>query len=334
MRRLLPGLICSVVILVGCTAQSTTDQTQELNELKKQIEENSVEKDALLSTIKHQKEELELAMNQQVNSDSTTLLAKNIEKYPQTLYKSSRFDSDGDGEEEIIELYVNAEKMENGSLAWDDGQDWLLVVKDGEITYPLFDDYIQLGSLDFSTTTFDGEPGIVMLMTQHANITFQKLTYNKEEKGYKIETFYHKENMQEHYNQPASYAFFKDAYELMEIAFTAKTLVVLEASENSLQDRQERMAIIEPILVDVESAQQKLKMVVELNHELQISLDSTIDLLYEMVNNPPTAEQMNELRSIHNAFTEIENGELIIEGENKIHPDVKEKFQRIGFVKF
>ncbi|WP_186669110.1 hypothetical protein [Sporosarcina sp. BP05] len=334
MRRLLPGLICTIVILVGCTAQSTTDQTQDINELKKQIEENSLEKEALLSTIKNQKEELELAKNEQVTSDSTTLLAKNIEKYPQTLYKSSTFDIDGDGEDEIIELYVNVEKMENGSLAWDDGQDWLLVVKDGGITYPLFDDYIQLGSLDFSTTTFDGEPGIVMLMTQHANITIQKLTYDKKEKGYEIETFYHKENMQDHYNQPASYGFFKDAYELMEIAFTAKTLAVLEASENSLQDRQERMAIIEPILVDVENAQQKLKVVVELNRELKISLDSTIDLLNEMVNNSPTADQMNQLRSIHSVFTEIGNGELIIEGVNQIHPDVKEKFQRIGFIKF
>ena len=332
MKRLLLGILCLVGIRVGCTAQSKTDQTKEINDLKKQIDQMSLENDALLNTIEEERKALELAMNQQATNDYSMILAKDIEKYPQTLYKKKTIDIDGDGEEEIIELHVNVGITDNGSFTWDDGQNWLLVVKDGEITYPLFDDYIQLGSLDFSTTTFEGEPGIVIHMTQHSNITIQKFTYDKKEKGYLKETFYKKENMQDQYNQPASYAFFEDAYELMEIAFTGKALVVLEASENSLQDPQERMAMIEPILDDIGNAQHLLKRVLELNRELNVSLDSTIDLLNQMVNNPPTAEQMNQLRSIHDAFKEIGKVDLIIEEDNQIHPAVKEKFQRLDFI--
>ena len=164
---------------------------------------------------------------------------KNIRK---RFIRKLTVDIDGDGEEEVIELYVNAGKMENGLFAWDDGQNWLLVVKDGEKTYPLFDDYVQLGSIDFSTTTFDRKPGIVMIKTQHSDRTVQKFTYDKNEKGYQKETFYKKENTNDHYNQPASYAFFKDAYKLMDMAFTTKTISVLEASEKTLQDSQERRA--------------------------------------------------------------------------------------------
>jgi hypothetical protein len=43
----------------------------------------------------------------------------------------------------------------------------------------------------------------------------------------------------------------------MEIAFTTKALSVLEASEKSLQDSQERWLIIEPILVDIYNAQKR-----------------------------------------------------------------------------
>ncbi|MFJ7828505.1 hypothetical protein [Psychrobacillus sp. NPDC096623] len=332
MRRLLLAILCLVGILAGCTAQSNTDQTKDINDLKKQIDQMSLENDTLLNTIEEERKALDLAMNQQVNNDYSMIPAKDIEKYPQTLYKKKTFDIDGDGKEEIIELYVNVGIMENDSFAWDDGQNWLLVVKDGEITYPLFDDYIQLGSLDFSTTTFDGKPGIVMHMTQHSNIIIQKFTYDKKEKGYQKETFYKKENMNDQYNQPVSFAFFEDAFKLMEIAFTDKTLVVLEASENSLQNPEERMAIIEPILVDIGNAQHLLEMVLELNRELNVSLDSTIDLLNQMVNNPPTAMQMNQLRSIHNVFKEMGKDDLIIEENNQIHPDVKEMFQRFDLI--
>lgn len=337
MRKLLLGSVCLVGMLAGCTDQSNTDesnadQSKEINELKKQIEQLSLEKDALLNILEEERKALELAMNEQVNNDYSMILAKDIEKYPQTLYKTTTLDMDGDGEDEVIELHVNAEKMEDGLFAWDDGQNWLLVVKDGEKTFPLFDDFVQLGSIDFSTTRFDKKPGIVMIKAQHSDRTIQKFTYDKAEKGYQKETFYKKENIQDHYNRPASYAFFNDAYKLMEMAFTTKTLPVLEASENALQDNQGRRLLIEPILVDIYNAQGLLEVVAELNRELYVSIDGATDLLNEMINKPPTVEQMNQLKSIHDAFKDSETDELIMKEENQIHPEIRGKLQSIDFI--
>lgn len=324
-------------ILAGCTDQSNADesnadQTKEINELKKQIEQISLEKDALINTLEEEKKALELDLNQYMNNDYSMIVAKDIEKYPQTLYNTTTLDMDGDGEEEVIELHVNVGKTENGLFAWDDGQNWLLVVKDGEKTYPLFDDFVQLGSIDFSTARFDNKPGVVMIMRSHSNITMQKFTYDKNENGYQKETFYKKENIYDQYNQPASYAFFNDAYNLMDRAFTTKTLSVLKASEETLQDSQERMAIIYPLLDDIYNAERLFEMVVELNRELNVSLDSAIELLHQMVNKPPTDEQMKQLRLIHDVFTDIEAEDLIISEENQIHPEIREKLQGLGFI--
>lgn len=332
MRKILLGGVCLVGILSGCTDQKNADQTNEINELKKQIEQIASEKEALANTIEEERKAFELEMNQQVNNDYSMILAKDIEKYPQTLYKTTTLDLDGDGEEEVIELHVNAGKMEDGLFAWDDGQNWLLVVKDGENTYPLFDDFVQLGSISFSTARFDGKPGIVMIKSQHSDRTIQKFTYDKAEKGYQKETFYKKENIQDHYNRPASYAFFNDAYKLMGMAFTTKTLPVLEASENALQDTQERRLLIEPILVDIYNAQGLLEVAAELNRELYVSLDGATDLLNQMINKPPTAEQMNQLESIRDVFINSKTDELIMKEENQIHPEIRKKLQSIDFI--
>lgn len=327
MRVFLIGVACLLGILVGCS-----DQTEDIHELKKQIDQITIERDSLLKTIEEERASHEIATNQQISDDNSMITAKDIEQYPQTLYKKITLDIDGDGEEEEIELYVNAGKMDNGQFAWDDGQNWLLVVKDGEETYPLFDDYVQLGSIDFGTTTFDGKPGIVMLKTQHADKIVQQFTYDKNEKGYRKETVYKKENVNDHFNQNASYAFFEEAYELMATAFTKKTLFILDADEPALQDSQERMAIIEPILSDVRHAQGLLEIVAELNQEMNVSLEGVIALLNEMANNPPTVEQMNQLKSIHNTFKAIETDDLIMKEENEIDPEIAEKLQELGFI--
>jgi len=332
MRKLLLGIVILTCILSGCTDRSNTDQTDEINELKKQIEQISLEKDTLINTIEEEKKALELAMNEQINNDYSMIVAKDIEKYPQTLYKTTTLDTDGDGEEEVIELYVNAGKTEDGLYAWDDGQTWLLVVKDGEKTYPLFDDFVQLGSIDFSTAQFDGKPGIVMIMRSHSDRIVRKFTYNKDDNGYQKVTFYKKENTNNQDNQPASYAFFNDAFKIMDMAFTSKTLPVLEADEKALQDDQKRRAIIGPILDDTFNAERFLEMAAELNRELNVSLDGAIDLLYQMESKPPTAEQMNQLKLIHDVFKEIGTDDLIIEEENQIKPEVKEKLQRLNFM--
>ncbi|MFE8698681.1 hypothetical protein ACFYKT_20520 [Cytobacillus sp. FJAT-53684] len=330
MKRFLLSLVFLVIagILAGCTNQTSTSEASEINELNKQIEQLSLENEALQNTVEELRKELEAT----VNNEDAVIGAKEIENYPRSLYKEITFDIDKDGEDEIIELYVNADRMENGLFAWDDGQTWLLVVKDGNKTYPLYDGFVQLGSIDLSTATLDGKPSIVMLERWHADKSVYTFAFDHEAKGFVKETLYKKENLLQHYNQPASYAFFKDAYELTKQAFTDKAVKALEASENNLQELHDRAAIFDPILVELGNAQRLFESVGELNPELSVSISKIYNLLNQMVINPPTAEQMNQLRYIHEEFIENEGEDLIIEEENQIHPDIKEKLQRIDSI--
>ena len=66
-----------------------------------------------------------------------------------TLLKTISIDVEGDNQPENIELYTAAQKDTSGAIMWDDGQNWLLIVRDGNKEYPLFDDRIQLGQLDY-----------------------------------------------------------------------------------------------------------------------------------------------------------------------------------------
>lgn len=314
-------------ILTGCTDQVNSEQVNNINELKQQIKELTAENEALQNSVMEQREILE-----EMNAVNPIILAKDIETYPQSLYKKEILDIDGDGVDELIELYVNAQKMENGTFAWDDGQAWLLVVKDGEQTYPLFADYVQLGSIDFSTTNFDGKMGIVMLKTWHSNKTVQKFTYDQVAQGFVKETIYNQENILEIDNQPASSAFFKDAYELLKLAFEEKAIPVLEASEIDLQESQKRMEIIYPISDDLRNANRLFEIAGELNPQLYVNLNLLLEWINQMEIDQPTSVHMNQLRYIHNLFSEKKVSNLIIEEKNQIHPEIKEQINRIDVI--
>ncbi|MBY0121764.1 hypothetical protein [Bacillus sp. S/N-304-OC-R1] len=330
MKRFLWGIVWLVIsgVLVACSNQTNANETTEINELKKQIEQLSMENKALQITMEQQKKFIE----ENINNNSSVILKKDIQTYPQSLFKEAAFDINDDGKEEIIELYVNAEKMEDGMFAWDDGQTWLLVVKDGEDTYPLFDDFVQLGSIDFSTAKFDGKPGIVMLETGHGDKSIHKIAYNQNEKGFVRETIYKIENSFQHYTQPASYAFFKDAYELMQLAFTEKAARALDENEDKLKELRDRAEIFNPIEVNLWNAQRLFETAGELNPELSVSVERVIDLLNDMVREQPTEGQLKVLRSICDVFKENESSQLIIEEENQIHPDIMAKFEKIKFI--
>ena len=327
MRGLLVGIVCLIGILVGCTDQSDTDQANEINKLKKQLEQLSLEKDTLVE----EKNALELAMNEEVNKDYSMILAKDIEKYPVALYKTTKIDIDGDGEDEIIELHVDAGKMENGRYGWDDGQKWLLVVKDGDKTYPLFDEYVQLGYIDFSTTMFERKPLIVMIKAQHSDRTVQSFKFDKDEHGYLKETFYKKENTNNHYNETASYAFFQEAFQFIDMAFTTNASFIQE-SEKDLQDEEKRWLAIGPMLEDISNAERLLEMATDLNPKLNVSLADLISLLYQIDNKPPTTDQMNQLKSIQDVFKEIDSANLILEEENRIHPEIVEMVEKVNLI--
>jgi hypothetical protein len=124
-----------------------------------------------------------------------TITAKEIESYPISLYDQTTFDLDGDGELEQIEMYVNTEKDETGEYMWDDGQNWLLVVKDGDKAYPLFDGWVQIGKLSFWLIESDAKPMLILLKTGSAEFNLQSFTFNEKENSYIQEIHFNPENV-------------------------------------------------------------------------------------------------------------------------------------------
>lgn len=97
-----------------------------------------------------------------------------------TLLDEYSFDFDKDGDEERIAMFTAAGRDENGKIAWDDGQRWLFLVQDSDKDYVLFDDFVQLGSIDFYVYTIDDDFYIDTLQVGTANLTLKSYHYDKE----------------------------------------------------------------------------------------------------------------------------------------------------------
>jgi hypothetical protein len=74
---------------------------------------------------------------------------KNFSTDGLTLLERTYDDTDSDGDKESIELYTSAQIARDGQMGWDTGHQWVLLVKKGEEVFPLFDDYVQHGELQF-----------------------------------------------------------------------------------------------------------------------------------------------------------------------------------------
>ncbi|MHB1393937.1 MAG: hypothetical protein ACYCYE_12860 [Clostridia bacterium] len=116
-------------------------------------------------------------------------------------------DLDLDNIEEKIELYTAAERNEKGELLWDDGQNWVLVVRDGDKSYPLFSQYVQLGVVYF-TVSNSGEgqmPNITVLVPTGASFSMMGYVFDKEKDGFKEESLYKSEDNNWIYSSIPSY---------------------------------------------------------------------------------------------------------------------------------
>lgn len=126
----------------------------------------SIEKDIYLEDL------VKRSMEEDNDTESTTHI-KPTDKQPTedlTLLDSYSFDITGDGFEETISMYVDAEQVANGEIYWDDGQKWLFVVEGKEEDYILFHDFIQIGSLDYHIYTEDDDFYITTVQSGTANL--------------------------------------------------------------------------------------------------------------------------------------------------------------------
>jgi hypothetical protein len=74
-----------------------------------------------------------------------------------TLLERAYADADGDGEDECIEVYTSAQVAADGRMAWDTGHRWALLIKKGDAVFPVVDEYLQYGELQFWVVGFGGE---------------------------------------------------------------------------------------------------------------------------------------------------------------------------------
>lgn len=72
-----------------------------------------------------------------------------------TLLERMNDDTDSDGDKESIEVYTSAQIARDGQMGWDTGHQWVLLVRKGEEVFPLFNDYVQHGGLQFWLASFN-----------------------------------------------------------------------------------------------------------------------------------------------------------------------------------
>lgn len=101
-----------------------------------------------------------------------------------SLLDSYKIDINGDGNEEIIAMYVNAEQGPDGEIYWDDGQNWLFLVQDTDKDYVLFSDYVQLGSIKFHIYTSDDDFKITTIQTSTASLKLTEYSFHKESNSF------------------------------------------------------------------------------------------------------------------------------------------------------
>lgn len=109
-----------------------------------------------------------------------------------TKLKEFSVDLDLDNAEEKIELYTTAGCNENGEMMWDDGQNWILAVNDGDKSYPLLSQYVQCGMVYFtvSRNSENPVPNVTVIVPAGAGFSMKGYSYDKEKNGFTEESLY------------------------------------------------------------------------------------------------------------------------------------------------
>jgi hypothetical protein len=99
--------------------------------------------------------------------ETTKIKAEDFKIYEDSfLAENIKEDLDGDGEQEIIKMYIQPTPLEDkenkGQYLWDDTHFWQLIVFAGDKTYPLFNNHLS-GKLKFWIENNEGQKTIVLL---------------------------------------------------------------------------------------------------------------------------------------------------------------------------
>ncbi|HZK85617.1 MAG TPA: hypothetical protein VFC58_13310 [Desulfosporosinus sp.] len=130
--------------------------------------------------------------NKVVNSLIEAVPSESIDTKSMTKLDAFSYDYDLDNTEEEIELYTAARRNEKGEMGWDDGQNWLLVVWDGQKAYPLLSEYVQLGSVYFTVSNngVSEVSNINVIVHTGAGFSLKTYVFNKDRGGFAGGTVY------------------------------------------------------------------------------------------------------------------------------------------------
>ena len=162
-------LALSLVISFGCSPKQEEPPLDQLDDLDKDDKEDGLDQAG------HGKDDVEMSVIGPSEKQDTSDL---------TLLDSIKIDFNGDGFEETIGLYTIAERMADGEIAWDDGQNWTLIVEGEDEDYILFEDYVQLGSLSFFTYFQNDDFVVTTIHSGTANLALTEYKYDEAGGGF------------------------------------------------------------------------------------------------------------------------------------------------------
>lgn len=133
----------------------------------------------------------------QQNTEETITAVENFSLQYLTLLQQVPLDIDGDEQAEKIELYTSAQRGTDGKMMWDDGQRWVLLVRDNGKDFPLFDGYVQLGNLQFwaYTSGAKGDFEICTVQPGSANFIVTRYNFVKEKQYFTKKVIYNPDNV-------------------------------------------------------------------------------------------------------------------------------------------
>lgn len=116
-------------------------------------------------------------------STCQTMALDNDMKWYLTSFKES--DLDGDGKVEIVKLYANIEKNEEGEFLLDDGESWRIeICREGKTIFS-HEQYIQYGSAKFFISD---KKKIIFLIDCTDSFEIREITFNHLIKKFKMKT--------------------------------------------------------------------------------------------------------------------------------------------------
>lgn len=123
------------------------------------------------------------------------------------LLDSAVVDLTGDGRPERIELSVEAERLPDGRVLWEDGHRWLLLVREGDETAPLLDTFVPWGTAGFRI--LEGSDGtasvLVEIDSSTGGVYLAEYVFDAAARGYLPRWSRHAEGRVVHRTPPTAY---------------------------------------------------------------------------------------------------------------------------------